>query len=284
MVDDFIQTEGRLRPSVFLLPLLLACGVGACGKSESPNLQAREMEDPSANATPWGDAAAAADEGLLWDTPPLPEPIVISLDGEVIPEEIQHAYMTKFWSRHCAEQGFGFTEEELRLGFFAAPEELITPYLRGVILLHEAESRFPALADHDVAHYREQMEFAAGLAFESLIKRMGEDGWQRHVERQFRLRLLQADFMRYATNVTEEDVMDIYDQDVLAKLPTMDAAEGEDVSYAALKDNLRARLEKEAAIDAQEAWIDEQMDGRVVKVVLPDGSEHTWQMHTPKRD
>jgi len=284
MVDDFIPTEGRLRPSVFLLSLLLVSGVGACGKIESPDLQARAEVDSNTNAVPWGDAAAAEDAGLLWDTPPLPEPIVISLDGEVIPAEIQHAFLTRHWSTHCAEQGFGFSVEELQKGFFASPEELVTPYLRGVILLQEAEARFPDLEEFDVADYGERMKYAAGLAFESLIKRMGKDGWQRHVERQFRLRLLEEDFMRYASNVTEQDVMDIYDQDVLAQLPTMDAAEGEDVSYAALKDNLRARLEKEAAIDAQEAWIDEQMEGRAAKVVLPDGSEHSWQMHTPKHD
>lgn len=282
MVDDFIQTGGRLRPSVFLLTLLLAGGVGACGQSESPELSARQTEEASQPENPWGDPALAEAGDLLWDTPPLPDPIEVSLDGKVLLAEIQHGYLVKAWTTHCAEEGFGLSVEKLTDGFFQSPEALFTPFLRGVILLKEAEERFPDLSMHDVAHYRQQMEGAAGLAFASLYERMGEDGWQRHVERQFRLRLLEEDFAQYATEITEEQVMEAYDRDVLSQLPTMDAAIGEDVSYATMKGKLLARLEKDAAIDAQEAWIDAQMDGREVKVVLPDGSEHAWQLHTPK--
>jgi len=281
MVDDFIQTEGRLRPSVFFLTLLLASGVGACGKSESPELDAQK-NTPVADANPWGKSAAVEDSDLLWDTPPLPAPIVVSLDGKVVPAEIHEAYLVNQWTSHCAAHDFESSVEQLTTSFFEHPQESFTPFLRGVILLQEAESRYPELSAEDVAHYREQMEFAAGLAFQALIKRMGEDGWQRHVERQFRLRLLAKDFVQYAAEVTEEQVMDVYDRDVLSQLPTMEAAQGEDVSYATMKEGLRARLEKEAAVDAQEAWIDEQMEGREVKVVLPDGSEHAWQMHTPE--
>ena len=281
MVDDFIQTEGRLRPSVFLLTLLLAGGVGACGKSEPPELNAGQG-NAEVDDQPWGNVEAAAEQGLLWDTPPLPEPLVISLDGKEIPAEIHHGHLVNQWTSYCAEQGFGASVEELTEGFFEQPEELLTPFLRGVILLQEAELRFPELSEQDVARYRKQMEFAAGLAFESLLERLGEDGWQRHVERQFRLRMLADDFIQYAAEVTEEEVMDAYDRDVLSQLSTMEVAAGEDISYATMKDNLRARLEKEAAVDAQEAWIDDQMEGREVKVILPNGSEHAWQMHTPE--
>ena len=281
MVDDFIQTGGRLRPSVFLLTLLLAGGVSACGKSESPELDAGQG-NAVVDANPWGNAAAAEDQSLLWDTPPLPEPIVVSLDGKVIPAEIHNGYLVNHWTAHCGEQGFDASVEELTDGFFEQPEELFTPFLRGVILLQEAEARYPNLEERDVAHYREQMEAAAGLAFVALAERMGEGGWQRHVERQFRLRLLAEDFIQYAAEVSEEEVMDAYDRDVLSQLSTMDVAIGEDISYSTMKDTLRARLEKEAAVDAQEAWIDEQMEGREVKVILPNGSEHAWQLHTPE--
>ena len=282
MVDDFIQTGGRLRPSVFLLTLLLAGGVSACGQSESPDLSAQKTDDVTQPENPWGNPALAEASDLLWDTPPLPDPIEVFLDGKLLLAEIQHGYLVNAWTTHCAEEGFGLSVEKLTTGFFQAPEALFTPFLRGVILLQEAETRFPDLSMHDVAHYRQQMEGAAGLAFASLYERMGEDGWQRHVERQFRLRLLKADFGQYATEVTEEQVMEAYDRDVLGRLPTMDAAIGEDVSYDSMKTGLLARLERDAAVDAQEAWIDEQMDGREVKVVLPDGSEHAWQLHTPK--
>ncbi|MDA0667428.1 MAG: hypothetical protein O3A50_06565 [Planctomycetota bacterium] len=280
-MDDFIQTWGRLRPSVFLLILLLASGVSACGKSESPDLDAQQANN-AADPNPWGNADAAEALGLLWDTPPLPNPIEISLDGKVILPEIHNGYLVNHWTSHCAEHSLDASVEELTEGFFEQPEELFTPFLRGVILLQEAEARYPNLVEKDVAHYREQMQAAAGLSFETLRERMGEDGWQRHVERQFRLRLLAEDFVQYAAEVTEEQVMDTYDQDVLSQLATMEAAQGEDVSYATMKDPLRARLEKDAAVNAQEAWIDEQMEAREVKVVLPNGSEHAWQLHTPE--
>jgi len=280
MVDEFIQTGGRMRPSVFLWTLLLVGGVSACGRSESPALDARQV-DQAANANPWG-SVADEEVGLLWDTPPLPEPLEVSLDGKVILAEIHHGYLLNHWTSYCATEHFDTSVERLTEGFFEQPEALLTPFLRGVILLQEAEARYPDLAEHNIATYRERMQAAAGLAFEALRKRMGEDGWQRHVERQFRLRLLGEDFMQYAAEVNEDQVMDLYDQDVLSQLPTMEAAIGEDVSYATMKVGLRARLEKEAAVAAQEAWIDEQMEAREVKVVLPNGSEHTWQLHTPE--
>ena len=279
MVDGIIQTGSRFWLSVFSVALL--CGVlGACGKEESkqqPDLQARSGQQAEIG---WGPAAADADT-TLWDTPPLPDPLRVTVGGEVVPHEVGLAYFTARWSEHCAEEGFGLSAEALTKGFLADPQPMITPFVRGVVLLREAEARFPELNAQHFSEYRIQMEAAAGTAVDALIRRYGEDGWVRHIERQFRLRMLKAEFSTLSEEVTEAEVYALYESEVLAKLPSLDPAVGEDVSFAALESRLRARLEVERATDAQERWIDEQMEGLAVKVELPGDRVEEWTESAP---
>lgn len=276
MVDVSIQTGSRFRLPVFVVTLL-CCAFPACSGEEpsdnKPDLQARGASDGE-QANPWGaDPNGGTD---LWDTPPLPNPISITIAGEAVADEIGLAYFLARWSEYCAEEGFGLGAEKLTEGFLADPQALISPFVRGVILLREAESRFPVLDQKHLNNYRTQMEMAAGSSVDALKKRYGVDGWERHVERQFRLRMLKAEFATLAEEITEEDVYALYDADVLAKLPSLDPAVGEDVSFEALESRLRARLEVERANEVQEQWIDEQMEGLEVKVELPGGRVEQW--------
>lgn len=278
MVDDSIQTGGRFRLPVFALALSGVLTFGCSGEEEghNPDLQARSKAE--APDQPWG---AAADGEMLWDTPPLPDPMRVTVAGESVPSEVGLAYLTSKWSEHCAEEGYGLSAEKLAEGFLADPQPLFTPFIRGVVLLREAEHRYPQLPAEPLAQFRTQMEMAAGTSVEALIKRYGQDGWERHVERQFRLRMIKAEFALEAEEITEADVHALYEEDVLSKLPSLDPAVGEDVSFEALESRLRARLEVERANEAQERWIDEQMEGLEVKVELPGGRVEEWTESAP---
>lgn len=285
MVDDFIQTGSRFRLPVFLMGLLCG-GAVSCGsdeKADSPDLQARGAGEAQ-QENPWGAADGTDHSNTLWDTPPLPEPLRVTVDGELVPHEVGLAYFTARWSEYCAEEGFGLSAEKLTEGFLADPQTLVMPFVRGVVLLREAEARFPELDPKQVEYYRKQMELAAGTASEALIKRYGEDGWARHIERQLRLRMIKVEFATHAGEITDADVYALYEEDVLDKLPSLDPAVGEDVSFENLESRLRARLEVERATDAQEEWIDQQLEGLSVKVELPGDRVEEWEGTAPSGD
>ena len=283
MVDEFIPTGGRIRPPVFFLAAALSVAASCSGDS-APDLQARATTGAPDTSTPWSEVASAQDGEMLWDTPPLPHPLTLTVDGEKVLSEVVDAYLLALWAAHCAEESYGLEVEKLSAAFLHDPQELFRPLVRGVVLLREAERRFPQLNEEGVRRYQERMEQAIGTTLQSLLRRYGEDGWHRHVERQFRLRLLKAEYSAAAPEVSEQEVFELYDRDVLAMLPTLDAAVGEDISFAALEPKLRARLESDRATALQESWIDEEMEGRSVRVTLPDGREESWQEHSPPRD
>ncbi|MGB0954152.1 MAG: hypothetical protein ACPG31_13100 [Planctomycetota bacterium] len=258
---------------------LLMGGAVSCGgdeKADAPDLSARGQANSQPD-NPWGASTGDNPGNTLWDTPPLPEPLRVTVDGDLVPHEVGLAYFTARWSEYCAEEGFGLSAEKLTEGFLADPQALVMPFVRGVVLLREAEARFPELDPEQVEHYRKQMELAAGSASDALIKRYGEDGWERHVERQLRLRMIKVEFATLGGEITDADVYALYEQDVLDKLPNLDPAVGEDVSFENLESRLRARLEVERATEAQEEWIDQQMEGLSVKVELPGDRVEEWE-------
>lgn len=283
MMDSSIAAEGLKRLSAISL-LLLCGGTLACSDGEPVDLQAREAGEATDRPVPWGNPELAEEQGLLWDTPPLPSPMTLIIDGKVVLDEITHSFLLTPWSTHCADEGFGLDVAQLTEGFLADPEELFYPLVRGVLLLREAEARFPKLNDEEVEHFQKQMEVAVGTAMEALLDRYGQDGWERHVQRQLRKRLLKAEFSALAPEVTEDDVYRLYDTDVLAKLPNLDPAVGEDVSFAALEPKLRFRLEQDRATEMEEAWIDVELEGRAIEVILPDGRTESWTTHSPEQD
>ena len=283
MMDPSIAAEGLNRLSAISL-LLLCGGTLACSDGEPVDLQAREAGEATDRPVPWGNPELAEEQGLLWDTPPLPSPMTLIIDGKVVLDEITHSFLLTPWSTHCADEGFGLDVAQLTEGFLADPEELFYPLVRGVLLLREAEARFPKLNDEEVEHFQKQMEVAVGTAMEALLDRYGQDGWERHVQRQLRKRLLKAEFSALAPEVTEDDVYRLYDTDVLAKLPNLDPAVGEDVSFAALEPKLRFRLEQDRATEMEEAWIDVELEGRAIEVILPDGRTESWTTHSPEQD
>ena len=209
MMDSSIAAEGLKRLSAISL-LLLCGGTLACSDGEPVDLQAREAGEATDRPVPWGNPELAEEQGLLWDTPPLPSPMTLIIDGKVVLDEITHSFLLTPWSTHCADEGFGLDVAQLTEGFLADPEELFYPLVRGVLLLREAEARFPKLNDEEVEHFQKQMEVAVGTAMEALLDRYGQDGWERHVQRQLRKRLLKAEFSALAPEVTEDDVYRLY--------------------------------------------------------------------------
>lgn len=280
-MDPSILTEGLRRLSVVLV-LLSTQFLVACSEGDSPDLQARAADTSSAEGVPWGDPRLAEEMGLLWDTPPLPSPMILTVDGVEIPAEISHSHLLRPWTTLCADEGFGLEVSQLTEAFLRDPQELFRPLIRGVVLLREAENRFPKLNEEEVLHFQEQMELAVGTTMEALLNRYGQDGWERHVVRRLRLRLLHDEFSRLAPEVTEEEVYALYDSEVLAKLPNMDPAVGEDVSFEALAPKLRLRLELDRATELQEAWIDAEMEGLVIELQLPGDRTEKWVEHSPE--
>ncbi len=270
-------TGGRCRlPVVFLC---LAVFTSACSKAESPPLNAQAPAPEVGHD--WADVATAEAGDMLWDTPPLPQPIQLKVNGEPVLWEVVEAYLLEKWSVHCGEQGFGLPIEELSASFFSQPEPLFRPLVRGVLLLREAERRFPTLDPEEVAHYQQQMEQAVGTALDALKKRYGATGWRRHVARQLRLRKLLAEFSEAAPEVTEEEVYAYYDQEILSQLPTLEQHQGEDISLETLGPQLRELLERNRATEAEEAWLDEEMEGCMVSLMLPDDRQLSWVEHSP---
>lgn len=303
MAESMFTTGGPLRLPVLFSAVLMAAVLTACSDSDDPvdpsgngasqnnantsgfldegtggDSQTTQVED---NGPQFGDADLAGD-GTLWETPELPGGIKVEIAGTAVEHYVVEGYLLPKWSTYASSFPLETPVDNLIAGFFAAPEELFYDFVRGVVLLREAETRFAEYDEHALEDYKYRMEGAAGMAKDSLVKRYGIDGWNAHVERKFRLQLLLDDFQQYAAEVTEEELFAFYDSEILAQLPEPEKREHIDISFTAMEPAIRANLMKGRAVDAQEEWLDGQLEGVTVKTTLPAEFSHSWVLTGPR--
>ncbi len=291
MAENMFTTGGPARLPVFFLTAtfglagLVACSGEVDSTSETDTAQVSgfldEGQQEPATASGFGEGFDAGGK-LLWNTPDLPEGIEMSVSGTPVDYNIVEGFLLPKWSEYASSLPLETPEAELIAGFFQDQEEVFYELVRGVLLLTEAELRFPELDEHELEHFRERMEGAAGTAKDTLVARYGADGWAAHVERRFRLQLILDEYQQYAPEVTEEELYDFYDSEILANLPEPEKREHIDISFKAMEPTLRANLMKGRAVDAQEAWLDEQVVGVKVAVKLPAGLSHNWTITEPR--
>lgn len=303
MAESMFTTGGPLRLPVFFSAVLMAAVLTACSDSDDPVDpsgsgggpdtastngfldQGAEDDSPTTqvedDGPQFGDADLAGD-GILWETPDLPTGIEVEIAGAAVEYFVVEGYLLPKWSGYASSLPLETPVDKLTTGFFADPEELFYEFVRGVVLLREAETRFAEYDEHALEDYKYRMEGAAGTAMDSLIKRYGVDGWNAHVERKFRLQLLLDDFQQYAAEVTEEELFAFYDSEILAQLPEPEKREHIDISFTAMEPSIRANLMKGRAIDAQEEWLDGQLKGVTVKATLPAELSHSWTLTGPR--
>lgn len=308
MADNLFTTEGPTRLSVFFLTAVLLTAVfSACSGEEKPSDPATQAvqttgflddgsppvegnaaghEDNSSGSSKigevggemrpdFGEGSTATGE-FLWNTPDLPAGIALEINGVAVDYFVIEGYLLPKWSAHASRLALGTPVEELTAAYFADPEAVFYELVRGVVLLREAEARFPELDDHEFEHYKERMEGAAGTAKDSLIERYGVEGWAAHVERKFRLQLILNEYQKYAPELTEEELYEFYDSEILANLPEPEKREHIDISFQSMEPSLRANLMKGRAVDAQEEWLDGVILGVEAKATLPAGLSKSW--------
>jgi len=229
--------------------LLLA---GACGKAES-------VDDAG---------------GLLWETPELPGPVTVEVNGRAVDPVLIHGFLLPLWTEHGAQQAAAGAQPTAE-SFFTAPQELFTPLVRGIVLLQEAEARWPDLPAAEVDHLQAEMAANTGEVLAALERRIGAAGVRAHVERELRKRLILEAFGAEAPEVTEDQVFARYEE-MMAEVEDPALLLQMGINFSTLAPQIRADLERSAAVAAQEAWIDLQMPAARVQVGLPGRGIVRW--------
>lgn len=250
-------------------------GSNADGKASGNTSFTDPEVSPNDERPDFGEGSTVTGE-FLWNTPDLPKGIALEINDVTVDHFVVESYLLPQWSAYASRLPLDTPVEELTASYFADPEAVFYELARGIILLREAEARFPELDPHELEHYRERMEGAAGMAKDTLIARYGADWWAAHVERKFRLQLILNEYQKFAPEVTEEELYAFYDSEILANLPEPEKREHIDISFQSMEPSLRATLMKGRAIDTQEAWLDGEMIGVKVKATLPAGLSKSW--------
>jgi len=272
------------------LPVLFLCLAGTVvGCSDQASSSGKKVPSGAGQAAIGNPEKSVEDQGFLtggdalWDTPALPAPTGMTIAGVEVPTMIVEGFLASPWADFCATQPSDTALEAMTTSFYADGQQIFGELVRGVLLLREAESQFPQLATDEVDHFQHQMQLAAGQSvFDAMERHYGPEGVRAHVERRLRLVKLEAEFAKYAPEVTEEELYDLYDHEVLAKLPPS-AAEREniDVSFDAMAPKLRGPLQQKKTRLEMERWIDEHIGGVEVTVDLADGKQLHWTEPTP---
>lgn len=252
ILETVRATGGPLGLPVVLLAALAA---GACGEEPVPD-------------------EFASGSGMLWEVPPLPLPQALDVNGRPTDPVVLEGFLSGLWMEHWSQReqaGQQASAEE----FYAVPRELFTPLVRGLLLLHEAEARWPDLDEEEAGRLRAEMAAGAGGAYEALLARIGEDGMRAHVARELRKRKLLAAFAELAEPLTDEEVFRRYDE-MMSGVEDRGLLAERGVDFAKLEPGLRQALAREYALRLQEAWIDGVLPAAKVRLVLPDGAEIAW--------
>ncbi len=276
-----MKTESLSRFSVLFLALAAALPM-SCSDADPSSTQGAGKTAPLTQGQ--AEEGLSLDGDLLWETAALPAPKSMTIAGAVVPPMVVEGYLESPWTEFSGLGQDGRSLEDITADFYADGHERFGELVRGVLLLREAESQFPELEADEVGHFREQMLRAAGEAvFDAIERRYGPEGVTAHVERRLRLTKLEIVFQEFAPEVTDEELYEIYDREVLANLPENKATiEGVDVSFAAIAPKLRAPLQQKKTRLEMERWIDEHIGGVEVVVELASGRVLKWTEETPE--
>ncbi len=214
--------------------------------------------------------AETGGEELLWETPELPTPWLMTVDGREVTGEVLIPYLEGEWNEYCAAEDVqpGGVLAALE-GFTADPEARFGALVGDVLLLWEGERRFPELDLVELQEYRRRMEAATGASTEILIKKLGEDGFQRFLQRRYRLELT----MDALAGELPEPSVDELMADYAAAVEGIEVPEGvEGPSFEQLEPQLRASWRKRHWAEAGLTWIAAAREGVVAKVVRPDAT------------
>lgn len=212
--------------------------------------------------------------GPLWEVPDPPGPVTVAVAGLPVDPVLVHGYLLPAWTEHWSAQTNAGLPATAR-SFFDNPQGLFTPLVRGIVLLQEAERRWPELDGAEVEHLRAEMAASTGEAFAALERSLGPEGLRAHVERELRKRLLLAEFAAEAPAVTEDEVFARYEA-MMAEVDEPGLLLDAGINFATLEPRIRADLERARAVEQQEAWIDEQMPLATVVLSLPEVGAVRW--------
>lgn len=213
-------------------------------------------------------------ESVLWEVPDLPGPVTVEVSGQPVDPVLVHGYLLPLWTEHWSQRSAAGLDATAA-SFYDNPRSLFTPLVRGIVLLQEAESRWPQLSEVEVSMLRDDMAANTGEAFEALERRIGPAGMRAHVERELRKRRLLAEFAAEALEVTDDEVFARYEA-MMAEVDEPGLLLDAGVNFATLEPQIRADLERARAIELQEAWIDEQMPLARVVCNLPELGAVSW--------
>ena len=257
-------------PQLVLLFILLVLLPG-CG-SESDSTEALE--------------AQSSGEGVLWESPEVPGPYAMSLDGVEVPSVVIREFLTPEWTRFFLSQEDNanhISDERLAQisdGFFADPATLMQPLIRDLLLIRRHEEDHGEVNAHDFEHFTEEFEANAGGSREVLLNHLGEDGLRQHLERRFRLRVMMKEFNAMAECVTEAEIEAYFESkreevraNMLANSSASEAKVDEllTLSDPTLKQIIEARLQQERIEERVDLWILSIADDTKVVFTGPNG-------------
>jgi hypothetical protein len=208
----------------------------------------------------------------FWTVPELPTGAALEVNGRAVDPELVRAYLLPLWAERWDDHA---DRAEATRAFFAAPRALFEPLVRGVLLLQEAERRWPTLEEPLLAAADAEMQRVTGAVYEALRQRIGAAGVRAHLERELRKRLLLEAFGAEAEPVREEEVYERYEA-MLTEVDDPAALARRGVDFAASAPQIRAELERARAVERQEAWLDAQEPTARVRATVPGGAVTAW--------
>jgi len=163
------------------------------------------------------DQASGSGEGVLWEAPDLPGPYAMTLDGVQVSQVVLREFLRPDWNRYFLSQennAADISEDRLAAiteGFYAAPQMLLQPLIRDLLLVRKHEEDHGDVDAHEFEHFVEEFDANAGGSREVLLAHLGEDGLREHLERRFRLRQMMKEFNASTESVSEGEIKAYFD-------------------------------------------------------------------------
>jgi len=209
---------------------------------------------------------------VLWETPPIPWPVRVFVDGEEVPAQVIRGWLEPEWQHFFQARHDTATPAEVQSAeaeFLADPSRRFEGLVRAVLMLQEAERRRPEILEAELARILADFRRHGGGVYDSLARELGEDGVRAHLERIWRLRKLEEDFDAEVPAPAEAAIAEEYQRVVEEYLA--DNPGHRPPTFEELRERLAAKLAVEERNRRIEAMIDERRARVRVELELPDG-------------
>ena len=205
----------------------------------------------------------------------LPDGIALTIDGVAVDPLLLRMRVGGDFAAY-ADARPGLSQAALLDGYFADPAARCAELVEEVLVLRYAAESLEPPSAVEIQTMQRRLHADASRTLERVEQVGGAAAAAAWVHGRLDLERVEAEFVANAQEPTEEELLEIYERDILVHLPPPEQRQGSDDSFDAWKPRLQAQLLRERGLADLQAWRAGRREAAQKSLSLPGREPLEW--------